>query len=224
MQVEHREIQSMLATSKPLDILVPGRKVVLDSVNWQEYQKILDQMGEHRAARIAYDEGVLTIMAPTNEHEYYKEGLGKLVEALGQEFKIIVRSRGSTTWEREDLRKGVEPDQCFYIQNESLVKGKVRLDLTKDPVPDLVIEVDDTHSSKANFPIYEALGVPELWHYDAQKKIFQVFELKQGRYIVSDISPTFPQLPITEISRVLDQCETITEFRAWIQTFAQQKP
>jgi Uma2 family endonuclease len=216
----------MLATSKPLDILVPGRKIVLDNVNWQEYQKILDQLGEHRAARIAYDEGVLIIMAPTNEHEYYKEGLGKLVEALGQEFKIIVRSRGATTWEREDLRKGVEPDQCFYIQNESLVKGRVRLDLTKDPPPDLVIEVDYTHSSKANFPIYEALGVPELWHYDAKKKIFQVLalDMEQGHYIVSDISPTFPQLPIAEIPQVLDQCETIEEFRAWIQTSTQQKP
>jgi Uma2 family endonuclease len=214
----------MLATSKPLDILVPGRKVVLDNVNWQEYQKILDQLGEHRASRITYDEGVLTIMAPTNEHEYYKEGLGKLVEALGQEFKIIVRSRGSTTWEREDLQKGVEPDQCFYIQNESLVKGRVRLELTKDPPPDLVIEVDYTHSSKANFPIYEALGVPELWHYDAKKKIFQIFKLEQGRYIVSAISPTFPQLPVAKISQVLDQCETIEEFRAWIQTSTPQQP
>jgi Uma2 family endonuclease len=224
MQIGHREIQPMLATSKPLDILVPGRKIVLDNVSWQEYQKILDQLGEHRAARIAYDEGVLTIMAPTNEHEYYKEGLGKLVEALGQAFKIIVRSRGSTTWEREDLRKGVEPDQCFYIQNESLVKGRVRLDLTKDPPPDLVIEVDYSHSSKANFPIYETLGVPELWHYDAKKKIFQVFKLEQGRYVVSDRSPTFPQLPIAKIPQVLDQCETIEEFRAWIQTSTQQKP
>jgi len=211
----------MLTTSKPLDILMPGRKIVLDNVNWQEYQKILDQLGEHRSARIAYEEGVLTIMAPTNEHEYYKEGLGKLVEALGQEFKIIVRSRGSTTWEREDLRKGVEPDQCFYIQNESLVKGRVHLDLAKDPPPDLVIAVDYTHSSKANFPIYEALGVPELWHYDAQKKICQVFALKQGHYIVSAISPTFPQLPIAEIPQALDQCETIEEFRAWIRMHMQ---
>ena len=211
----------MLTTSKPLDILMPGRKIVLDNVNWQEYQKILDQLGEHRSARIAYEEGVLTIMAPTNEHEYYKEGLGKLVEALGQEFKIIVRSRGSTTWEREDLRKGVEPDQCFYIQNESLVKGRVHLDLAKDPPPDLVIAVDYTHSSKANFPIYEALGVPELWHYDAKKKIFQVFALEQGHYIVSAISPTFSQLPIAEIPQALDQCETIEEFRAWIRMHMQ---
>ena len=214
----------MLTTSKPLDILMPGRKIVLDNVNWHEYQRILDQLGEHRAARIAYDDGVLTIMAPTNEHEYYKEALGNFVRALAYESNLPLRSRGSTTWEREDLRKGVEPDQCFYIQNEALVKGRVRLDLTKDPPPDLVIEVDYTHSSKANFPIYAALGVPELWHYDAKKKIFQVLELKQGHYIVSAISPTFPQLPIAEIPEVLDQCETIEEFRSWIRMHMQQKP
>jgi hypothetical protein len=71
MHIGHREVQSMLATSKPFNILVPDRKVVLDNVNWQEYRKILDQLGEHRAARIAHDEGILTIIAPTNEHEYY---------------------------------------------------------------------------------------------------------------------------------------------------------
>jgi Uma2 family endonuclease len=216
----------MFATSKPLDILIPGRKIVLDNVDWQEYHQILDQLGEHRATRISYDKGILTIMAPTNEHEYYKEGLGKLVEALSQEFKIIVRSRGSTTWEREDLRKGVEPDQCFYIQNESLVKGRIRLDLTSDPPPDLVIEVDYTHSSKANFPLYEALGVPKLWHYDAKKKTFQVLNLDktEGHYRVSEISPTFPQFPIAEIPQILDQCETIEEFRVWIQRCVQQRP
>jgi Uma2 family endonuclease len=132
MQVEHREIESMLAPSKPLDILVPGRKIVLDNVNWQEYQKILDQLGEHRAARIAYDDGVLTIMAPTNEHEYYKEALGNFVRALAYESNLPLRSRGSTMWEREDLRKGVEPDQCFYIPNESLVSSKnLELDPTE---------------------------------------------------------------------------------------------
>jgi Uma2 family endonuclease len=132
MQVEHREIESMLATSKPLDILVPGRKIVLDNVNWQEYQKILDQLGEHRAACIAYDDGVLTIMAPTNKHEYYKEALGNFVRAIAYESNLPLRSRGSTTWEREDLRKGVEPDQCFHIPNESLVSSKnLELDPTE---------------------------------------------------------------------------------------------
>ncbi|MBO1346131.1 MAG: Uma2 family endonuclease [Hormoscilla sp. GUM202] len=60
-----------------------------------------------------------------------------------------------------------EPDSGFYIQNEPLMRNKKELDLTKDPPPDLVLEVDYTSSVDRQI-IYAALGVPELWRYEEQ--------------------------------------------------------
>ena len=51
----------------------PGQRVLLRDVTWQEFETILDEIAEHRAARIAYDRGILEIMAPLPEHEDDKE-------------------------------------------------------------------------------------------------------------------------------------------------------
>ncbi|WP_293104669.1 Uma2 family endonuclease [Moorena sp. SIOASIH] len=70
---------------------------------------------------------------------------------------------GSNNFKRKDMAAGIEPDNCFYIQNYRLMIGKRRLDLSSDPPPDLAIEVDVT--SKTQLSAYEALGVPELWQF-----------------------------------------------------------
>lgn len=53
-----------------------------------------------------------------------------------------IRSLGSRTWNREDLARGLEPDQCYYIQNEVLVRKVEQIDLNQFPPPDLAIEID----------------------------------------------------------------------------------
>ncbi len=200
-----------------LTIPTPGQTLCLENVNWSKFQQILTQLGEHRATRLAYDQGFLRLMAPMAEHEYYREALGNLVRALGEEFKIMVRSRGSVTLQREDLGRGVEPDQCFYIQNEAAVRRKRHLDLPLDPPPDLVIEVDYSHSSIENLPIYAALGVPELWHYDARQLRLQIYQLLDSAYIKVNRSPTFPALLVRGVPQALEQHETVSELQAWIQ-------
>ena len=47
----------------------PGQRVLLQDVDWSEFEAILEELGEQRAARIAYEQQTLEIMTPLPEHE-----------------------------------------------------------------------------------------------------------------------------------------------------------
>lgn len=134
-------------------------------------------------------------MAPLAVHENGKEIIGDLVKAILEELNLDFWALGSTTFKNEEMAKGVEPDDCFYIQNEALVRGKDRIDLTIDPPPELAIEVDIT--SRTHFDNYEKLGVKELWRYNG--KTLEVNVLQDKRYITSRTSSLFPQIPVVEM-------------------------
>lgn len=201
-------------------IVPPGHRVLLDDVNWQEFEAILEELGEHRGSRIAYSQGTLEIRMPLPEHEFNKEIIGDMVKILLEELEIDRECFGSTTFKRKSMLQGIEPDNCFYIQNYALMIGKKRIDLTVDPPPDLAIEVDLT--SKTQLDAYEALGVPEIWRYENKK--LQISVLQDGKYVESEISPTFPNLPIIEaISQYCEQSQTVGTsqtlrlFRKWVK-------
>jgi Uma2 family endonuclease len=179
-------------------------------------------MGNHRATRLAYNQGTLEIMTPLMPHEHNKRLIEKLIDNLAEELNLNIKSTGSVTCKRQDLAKGVEPDSSFYIQNEAIMRNKQTLDLTQDPPPDLIIEVDYTSASLDRLPIYLALGVPEVWRYD--HPVMQIYQLSNGVYLPCDVSPTFANLPLTtEIPHFLAQSLEIGEismirsFRAWLQ-------
>ncbi|MGF1933807.1 MAG: Uma2 family endonuclease [Nostoc sp. ChiQUE02] len=198
----------------------PGQRVLLRDVTWQELEAILEDLGEHRAARIAYDRGILEIMAPLPEHEDDKEIISDLVKALLEELDIEFRCLGSTTFKNQAMAQGIEPDQCFYIKNESKIRGKKRLDLAVDPPPDLALEIDITSRTHPN--IYEALKVPELWRFDRGK--LQINILRDGHYVESQKSLNFPLFPIIEVipqylmqSTTAGRNATLKAFRLWAQ-------
>jgi Uma2 family endonuclease len=118
------------------------------------------------------------------------------------------------------MTQGVEPDACFYIQNQALVLGKNRLDMNIDPPPDLAVEIDLT--SRTPLENYRLLGVPELWRYGEQG--LQISILQNGKYVESDTSPTFPDLPIVDLinqyvqqSQVVGSSQAIRSFKQWVQ-------
>ncbi|WP_414621702.1 Uma2 family endonuclease [Calothrix sp. CCY 0018] len=198
----------------------PGQRVLLQNVTWQEFETILEELGEHRAARIAYDNGMLEIMAPLPEHEDDKEIISDLVKALLEELDIEFRSLGSTTFKNQAMAQGIEADQCFYIQNESKIRGKRRLDLSIDPPPDLALEIDVT--SRTHPSIYQALKVPELWRFEKEK--LQINILQDGVYIESTQSLNFPELPLIDVitqylqqSRTKGRNATLKAFRKWVR-------
>ncbi|MEB3277762.1 MAG: Uma2 family endonuclease [Lyngbya sp.] len=209
----------MLLELKRIDV-PPGHKVFLTKVSWLEFEKILEELGEHRASRLAYRDGVLEIMVPLPEHERGKEVISDFLKALLEELDIECYPLGSTTFKNERMTQGIEPDNCFYIENEAAIRGKDRLDLTVDPPPDLALEIDITSRTHPN--IYAALGVPELWRFDKGK--LQINVLESGKYRESEFSPHFPNLPLRDVipeylNRVKTdgRNKTMKAFRTWVR-------
>lgn len=157
-------------------------RVVLHNISWRTYQSLLADFEQEPAARLTYDNGTLEIRMPLDPHESYKKLIGRLIEAATEELGLEVRSLGSRTCEREDMAKGLEPDQCYYIQNEPQVRGIDQIDLNQLPPPDLAVEIDITRSSLNRFAIYKALGVPEIWRFDGQSLTISL--LQTGEYEV----------------------------------------
>ncbi|MEO1095378.1 MAG: Uma2 family endonuclease [Cyanobacteria bacterium J06638_28] len=199
-----------------------GQRLLLHDVSWSEFEAILEELGEHRGTRIAYDNGLLEIMAPLPEHEDDKEIIGDLLKALLEELDIEFRTLGSTTFKHQGRLKGIEPDQCFYIQNEAAIRGKKRLDLTVDPPPNLALEIDIT--SRSHPETYAALGIPELWRRVGSE--IRIYQRQDGGYVEVTESPSFPGLQLQvaipkylEHSRVEGRNKVMRAFRETVRTW-----
>ncbi|MEG4421184.1 Uma2 family endonuclease [Microcoleus sp. LAD1_D5] len=198
----------------------PGQQLLVEDVNWQQFESILAELGERRASRLSYSNGRLEIMVPLPEHEKAKEIIGDMVKILLETRQIAFESLGSTTLKNESMSQAVEPDTCFYIQNQAAVIGKNRLDMSVDPPPDLAIEIDLT--SRTQLDNYQILGVPELWRY--ARRGLQINVLQTEQYIESDVSPTFPNIPIVELvnqytqqSQLGGRTHAIQAFKNWVR-------
>jgi hypothetical protein len=85
---------------------------------------LLTDVGDDHAWRIAYDKEVLEIRMPYQEQEFPMI-LVYLVNAIADELEIEAMQLGALLREKEELQRALEPDTCFYIQNQALVISKV---------------------------------------------------------------------------------------------------
>lgn len=191
-------------------------RYVFTGVSWDDYEAMLRIVGD-RPIRVTYDEGNLEIISPTFGHENLGYLLGRLVDALTEELDVPIEGGGTTTFKRQDLSKGVEPDQCYwFFQNAAKVCGRTELDLMTDPPPDLVIEVDLTRSSVPRLAIFAALGVPEVWQFaDGTVRFLQ---LEANRYRPHESSRSFAKLNTADVVGFLQRAGTM-EKTAWIKAF-----
>ncbi len=202
-------------------LVQPGQQLLIKDISWQQFETILDELGESRASRVSYSNGLLEIMVPLPEHEKAKSLISDMVKILLEELQLDNECFGSTTFRNEQMSQAVEPDDCFYIQNYRAVLGKDKLDLTIDPPPDLVIEIDIT--SRTQFDNYQLLGVSELWRYT--RRGLQIYVLREGSYSKDTFSPTFPKfLSLIEVinqyiqqSKNQGRSATLRAFRAWVR-------
>jgi Uma2 family endonuclease len=99
----------------------------------------------------------------------------------------------------------LEPDNCFYIQNLIVVRDReAELDLTIDPPPDLILEVDVTSSSIDKMAVYAALGVPEVWRWHDDELRLHVLD-SEGRYVNVADSLALPGFPVERTTAFVSQ-------------------
>ena len=177
------------------------QRFALGDIDWQTYRKISEALtGRH--LRITYDQGRLELMTISRLHGMLCRLFARLVVLLTEEFELTCTSCGDMTCDRESLERGIEPDECFYIENEPVVRGRDALDFSVDPPPDLAVEIDISRDSRRRLSIYAALGVPEVWRYDGDSLTVYVRQ-PSGEYEAAPVSPHFPSIPPAEIEAIL---------------------
>lgn len=196
-------------------------RILLEGVSWETYERLLAETGCDRHPRFAYRDGWLEIMVPLPDHErptrLFEHFVGAMVDAVGLE----LLSLGSLTMKRSEQRKGLEPDCCFYIQNEAAVRELDRLDFEIHPPPDLVVEVDNSSGSLDKFPIYVALKVPEIWRLRGGVLLIHLLNDEQTGYGEVERSLAFPQLPVQELPLFMARAKGVGQ-RAAVRELAQR--
>ena len=182
---------------------LPEQKVILKGVSWETYERLLAEHEEESGSRFAYDSGILEILVPSARHEKPNHLLASLVEVLAEEMGLNIECLGSTTLKRPALLKGFEPDSCFYIQHAEAIRDNEEIDLTVAPPPDLVLEIDITSPSLDTFPLYAAVGVPEVWRYDGTH--VTMYRLADERYVEIMHSVVLPLLTTERATRFLEE-------------------
>ncbi|ASC73750.1 hypothetical protein XM38_047220 [Halomicronema hongdechloris C2206] len=198
--------------------------VVLSNISWQTYRAMLADLGDHRATRIAYNQGVLTLKMPSKLHEIINRLLGQIVTTLTEVLGLEVLNVGSMTLNRPDLQQGAEPDTGFYIQHAPQLEGLDPVIPEKLP-PDLVIAVGITSPSTQRLHIYAALEVPEVWRYSKRQGLV-IYQLTPTGYAASAVSLAFPQVTAADLNGFLEQRQSQSEnqvmrsVRHWSQSLA----
>lgn len=192
----------------------PERLVILDRVTWDTYERLITEHGERCGTRFTYDEGLLQIMVVSSRHERPNRTLATLVEVLAEEWGVDIARLGSMTFKRKDLQKGFEPDSCFYIQHADAIHGNQQIDIAVDPPPDLSIEVDITSGSLNRFPIFAAVGIPEVWRFDGTR--VAIFQLESGGYVEAENSLAFPAVTGEVLTLFLDESQKLKS-TAWLR-------
>lgn len=210
---------TLLEPPRVMEVLTDG--VLLHNISWSTYESLLRDQPDAASPRFTYDRGDLLIMVTSPEHEEINRTLNLLVELLAEEFEIESRAFGSTTYKRKDLKRGFEPDSCFYFKNEAQMRGKKRLNLLVDPPPDLVLEIDITSPSLKKLPLFAAFGIPEVWRFDGKE--IEILILESGEYCGNQSSLALPKVTPAAISHFVHESfktgrlEWIKKVRAWAQ-------
>ena len=203
--------------SAVLEITKPKitKSEVLYGVSWEMYEQLVAENMGFQCPRLTYDSGILEInMSNSRQHETDNRTLVRLVETILLELEIDFENAGSTTYKRKEMRKGFEPDSCFYIQS----LWKIENDIKTDPPPDLIIEVNKTSSSVPRMPIFAAFGVAEVWRYAG--KTIKFYVLQEGVYLETKTSLALPILSSERATKSLLESRKLKS-TAWVKQIQQ---
>ncbi len=213
--------------SEGLGSIVGEVRIAIDGVSYEFYKQFCDEVGE-QPIRLSYNDGCLEIMVTKSPHEFFKTVLAKLVEATIFELNVPVRSGGAMTFQRDDLKKGFEPDECWWLAHELIVRKTTDFDFQKDPPPDLAIEVEMSHSLAGRIHIFAAMKVPEVWRYNGRKLRFCILDA-EGHYVDAECSKAFPFLRPEHLQPFLalpdddDETTRLHKYVNWLRAYLSAK-
>jgi Uma2 family endonuclease len=216
---------SAAATSLDRDFIARlprNSTLILRDVSWDDYEALLAAIGGAPGLRISFDEGTLQVMTLSPEHESYSRLLERLIDRLSARLRIEILFFGSSTMKRKDPQKGAEPDACYYVQSAPAIGARIDVDFSKDPLPDVAVEIDVHHDSLDKFPLYAALGVPEIWRYDGAA--LTMHRLEGDRYVPTPASIALPVLEAQTLTRFLglagekSQHDILLAFEEWLDS------
>lgn len=198
------------------------QRVVFHDLSWENYQQILAALGNKRSSRLTYDRGNLEITRPLEEHENTVRLVDLFIRILVVELGLRIKTMGSTTLNRPDIQRSAEPDNCYYIQNQPKVANK-KVDLDTDPPPDLIVEIDITHTDIDKLNLYASMGVPEFWRYS--RKNLRIYQLRDNQYTEVENTSIFPLESLKAKEHFhdfvqkyqIDEVEAENSFRAWVK-------
>lgn len=195
-------------------------EIIFHNVSWEEYEELLDEVGEGSGLRISYDEGTLNVITLSHEHEKYTRFFEALITTIRLRLGINILSFGSATMKRKP--KGNEPDACFYVQTADRIGNQIEFDFAIDPPPDIAVEVDIHHNSQDKSSIYLAFGVPEIWRFDGNT--LSIHLLERDGYQEAEVSRALPMLTAEVLTRFLTRLrgegdtKVLRAFDEWLQS------
>ena len=201
--------------------LPAGSELILRGQSFEDYEEILEDVGEAGGLRVSYDGEIVKIMTLSVRHEKYVRFIERLIDNVSMRKRVKILSFGSATMKTSRKNRGSEPDCCFYIQNSEAVARKSSIDFSRDIPPDVVVEVDIHHDSLDKFSIYAALRVPGFWLFDGKK--LKIYKFENESYFEVERSLALPILSSEILTDFLnrietsDQFEILLEFEKWLE-------
>lgn len=183
-------------------LLDKTQSVLLHNISWSAYRQISDALQNETSAHFTFGRGKLEIKVLSLKHENLKKILAMLFERLSEELDVEIFAAGSTTFQRADLERGFEPDECYYVRNAERMRGKESVNLELDPPPDLTVEIDVKHSSLNRMSIFADIGIAEVWRYDGEK--LTIYLLENDEYQVSETSLSLPRARSEKLSELIE--------------------
>lgn len=203
--------------SKIISQLPAGSDVFLRGQTWEDYEAIVESVGEASGLRISFDGENVKLMTLSTKHEKYVRFIEMIITAITLKFRKKILHFGAATMKSSRKERGSEPDCCFYIQNAELVAHKNSIDFSTDVPPDVVVEIDVHHSSMEKF---DKLKVPEFWLYDGER--LRIYQLENESYRAVKKSLALPILKDDVLTDFLnrlensDQHEMLLDFEKWL--------
>jgi len=176
--------------------------VWLSGVGWEEYVRLRD-LPENYHVRMTYVDGDLELMSPSRPHERIATLIDRFIIVWTELRGAAIQGCRTTTLQRKDLSRGLEPDNGYYIEHEEQAREREELDLSVELPPDLAVEVDLRSPSRNRMPIYAAIGVPEVWLW--RRGTLSVFRLAAGEYAAEEDSVCLPGFPFRLAERLIDR-------------------